>query len=126
MTGLRAKSQAAARAASILLAAGDADGATNRAHYAMFDMARLALHAIDPKFARTKKHRTVIANFALQYVKERNFPVEMGRALSVAFQARMIGDYAGTSIGMTDASEIVANMQLFVTAVEAALPSLKS
>ncbi|MHB8253387.1 MAG: HEPN domain-containing protein [Acidiferrobacter sp.] len=54
---LMAKARQAAASAKVLLDTGDADGACNRAYYAMFDAARAALMAsgapTEPEIART-------------------------------------------------------------------------
>ncbi|MCP4695700.1 MAG: HEPN domain-containing protein, partial [Gammaproteobacteria bacterium] len=62
-----AKAVRAAASAKLLFADGDADGACNRAYYAMFDAARAALTAssapFDPETSRT--HGGLITAFSL-------------------------------------------------------------
>jgi uncharacterized protein (UPF0332 family) len=64
---LMAKARQAAVSARVLLDTGDADGACNRAYYAMFDAARAALLAsgapVEPEIART--HSGLISAFSL-------------------------------------------------------------
>ncbi len=121
MKVIREKAHAAATAARLLLAAGDADGATNRAYYSMFDMARVALASIDPKLAISKQHRTILNRFAEHWVRDRGFAVELGKAISRAQQARLIADYSGALVPIEDAAKIVAQMDLFLEAVELAM-----
>ena len=60
---LMAKALQAVASANVLLNAGDADGACNRAYYAMFDAARAALLASGHEVGRT--HRGVLTAFSL-------------------------------------------------------------
>ncbi len=64
---LMSKANQAVASAKLLLDAGDADGACNRAYYAMFDAARAALLAsgspVQPEIART--HNGLITAFSL-------------------------------------------------------------
>ena len=48
--GLIAKAELAVASAKVLLEIGDADGACNRAYYAMFDAARAALFGVWPRY----------------------------------------------------------------------------
>ncbi len=57
------KARRAAKSARALAASGDAEGAINRAYYAMFDAARAVLHHIDPASAAAKTHSTVLRRF---------------------------------------------------------------
>ena len=79
-----AKAAQAAASAKVLLDTGDADGACNRAYYAMFDAARAALLASDalvnPDIGRT--HSGLISAFSLHLVKTGRVPVELGKSLN--------------------------------------------
>ena len=74
---LMAKARRAVLSAKVLLDAGDADGACNRAYYAMFDAARAALIAsgapVEAELART--HNGLISAFSLHLVKTGRVPV---------------------------------------------------
>ncbi|MBK3397404.1 HEPN domain-containing protein [Methylobacterium sp. IF7SW-B2] len=65
------KAERAARSARMLLAAGDLDGACNRAYYSMFDAAQAALlasgHAVAGSGSET--HRSLIAAFGRDLVQ---------------------------------------------------------
>lgn len=98
--GLMAKARQAVVSARVLLDTGDADGACNRAYYAMFDAARAALlasHApVEPGIART--HSSLISTFSLHLVKTGRVPVELGKALNKVEDLRLVADYKGDPI----------------------------
>lgn len=116
-----AKASRAAASAKVLLDAGDADGACNRAYYAMFDAARAALLAsnapVEPEIART--HNGLISAFSLHLVKTGRVPVELGRALNKAEELRLAADYKGDLIEKEDATWAVSQAQAFVQAMQA-------
>ena len=99
-----AKAHRALTSAQTLLQDGDADGACNRAYYAMFDAARAALIAskapVPPEIAKT--HSGLIAAFSLHLVKPNLFPVELGRSLNKAEDLRLgicaVGGASGSGI----------------------------
>ena len=119
MNGLLAKAHRAEKSAIALLQMGDAEAAINRAYYAMYDAARAALQSIDPVLAAAKKHSTVIGRFSKYFVQERNFPKELGRSLSRAFDSRLVADYSDAPVAFETAAEVVEAMQRFIRAVEA-------
>ena len=94
---LMAKARRAVLSAKVLLDAGDADGACNRAYYAMFDAARAALIAsgapVVAELART--HNGLISAFSLHLVKTGRVPVELGKSLNKVEDLRLIADYKG-------------------------------
>lgn len=118
---LLAKAIQAAASAKILLDTGDADGACNRAYYAMFDAARAALIAsgasVEPEVAKT--HNGLIAAFSLHLVKAGRVPVELGRALNKAEELRRIADYKGDPVETGDAAWAVSQAREFVQAMQA-------
>jgi len=77
----------------MLLDAGDYRGAVNRAYYAMFDLARHTLRAVDPKLAAAKKHSTIIARFSKYMIQERGYPREIGQTL----RRCLMRDWLGTT-----------------------------
>nr|VFK11092.1 MAG: Uncharacterized protein, contains HEPN domain, UPF0332 family [Candidatus Kentron sp. LPFa] len=104
----------AADSAQLLLAAGDADGACNRAYYAMFDAARAALMAVDARAqaqAQTARTHGGISAFGLHLVKPGHVPAEMGRLLNRAQECRLVADYSGDLLDENDAAQIVGNAQ---------------
>lgn len=118
---LMAKARRAAASANLLLKAGDADGACNRAYYAMRDAARAALLAaaapVEAEVART--HGGLISSFSLHLVKSGRVPVELGRALNRAEEIRLIADYKGDAVEREQAVWAVDQASAFVDAMQA-------
>lgn len=113
---LLAKAAQASASAKLLLDAGDADGACNRAYYAMFDAARAALLAsgakVETEIART--HNGLISAFSLHLVKTGRVPIEFGKSLNKAEELRLIADYKGDSIEQAAANWVVSEADRFV------------
>lgn len=120
------KAMRAADSAQLLLAAGDADGACNRAYYAMFDAARAALMATDAQAeAQTARtHSGLISAFGLRLVKSGHVPAEMGRILNRAQECRLVADYSGDLLEEDDAVQAVENAQRFVSAMRVLIGEL--
>ena len=116
-----AKAEAACSSARLLLEHGDADGATNRAYYAMFDAARAALLAsnapLDLEQVRT--HHGLIGAFGKYLVKDGPVSKDLGRLLSQTFSSRLMADYTGSSVDPETAREIVEQAETFVSAMRA-------
>ncbi len=121
---LMQKADQALRSARVLLEGGDADGACNRAYYAMFDAARAALLAskasVEAEVART--HSGLITAFSLHLVKTGRIALEHGRALNKVEDLRLIADYRGDQVTLENARWAVEQSALFVAAIEAAFP----
>lgn len=117
---LMAKARRAAVSARVLLDTGDADGACNRAYYAMFDAARAALLAsgapVEPEIART--HSGLISAFSLHLVKTGRVPVELGKALNKVEDLRLVADYKGDPIENEEAGWAVQQAEIFVHAMQ--------
>ena len=99
--------------------AGDADGACNRAYYAMFDAARAALLASatdGTDIPRT--HSGVITAFSLKLVKTGRVPVELGKTLNRAAEIRLIADYKDEPIAPEQVAWVVEQALLFVEAMQ--------
>jgi uncharacterized protein (UPF0332 family) len=88
---LMIKAKRALASTKLLLTAEDADGACNRAYYAMFDASRAALIAAG--FAElaitTKKHSDLISAFSFHLVKTGKLPIELGRSLNKVEDIRL-------------------------------------
>ena len=110
-----AKAQQAVTSAQLLLGAGDVDGACNRAYYAMFDAARVALLASGQEVGKT--HKGVLNAFSEHLVKTGTFPKEVGRLLKHAETFRYIADYEGGSVEQSDACVMVNQAKIFVETV---------
>jgi uncharacterized protein (UPF0332 family) len=107
-----AKALQAAASAKVLLETGDADGACNRAYYAMFDAARAALLACGHKVGKT--HKGVLNVFSEHLVRNGPLPKEIGRLLKQAETRRYVADYDGSPVEISDALEMVGQAQAFV------------
>jgi len=115
-----AKAERAAASAKTLLALGDADGAANRAYYAMFDAARTPLLAtgrvIETESIRT--HSGLISAFSLHLVKTGKIPVELGRAINKAEDIRLAADYKDTPVEQEAATWAVDEAERFVSYIK--------
>ena len=117
---LMSKAVQAAASTKILLDTGDADGACNRAYYAMFDAARAALLAsgalADLNIGRT--HSGLISAFSLHLVKTGRVPVELGKSLNKVEELRLVADYKGDPIENENAAWAVKQAQIFVETMQ--------
>ena len=114
---LMAKAVQPAASANVLLDTADADGACNRAYYAMFDAARAALLASGHEVGKT--HRGVLNAFSDRLVKNGPLPKEIGRLLKYAETFRYLADYEGDPVELSDAREMVRQADLFVATIQA-------
>lgn len=117
MSSFWEKADKAAGSARLLFEAADFDGAISRAYYAMFHAARASLAQIDRGHTAVKRHATVIRHFGKHVVLERGLDAGFGRALSVAFDLRMIADYQPTMLDQASAADVVQEMERFLEAV---------
>lgn len=121
------KADRACESARVLLDLGDADGATNRAYYAMFDAARAALLAtgapVDADIGRT--HSGLIGAFGNYLVKNGPISKEIGRLLNRAHEIRQIADYTGDTVEPDKAREMVEQAGTFLSAIRAKVMSTK-
>jgi uncharacterized protein (UPF0332 family) len=113
------KADRACSSARALLDLGDVDGVCNRAYYAMFDAARAALLSsgapVKPDIGKT--HSGLINAFSEHLIKNGPVSKELGRLLKRAEEIRLIADYKGDSVELSDAQEIVAQAETFVSAM---------
>lgn len=114
---LMAKAVQAAASAKVLLDTEDADGASNRAYYAMFDAARAALLASG--FDAGKTHKGVLNAFSERLVKNGPLQKEMGRLLKHAETFRYVADYEGDPVELSDARKMVEQAEIFVSTMQA-------
>ena len=114
------KAGKALASARILLAAGDSDGATNRAYYAMFDaaIAALAWAGIGTAQDHHKTHGGLIWGFGLHLVQTGRLPAELGRSLNRVHELRLTGDYLAEPVPLERARWAVQEADTFVTAVQ--------
>ena len=121
--GVMDKAQKALVSASILLDAGDTDGATNRAYYAMFDAAIAALSwaGAGPEQSPPKTHGGLIASFGQKLVQTNQLPSEFGRALNRVRELRLTADYLAEPVPLDKAKWAIQEADSFVTAVSGLL-----
>ncbi len=112
---LMAKAVQASVSARLLLNTGDADGACNRAYYAMFDAARAALLVVGHEVGKT--HKGVLNAFSDRLVKNGLLPKETGRLLKHAETFRYMADYEGDPVELSDAQNMVEQAENFVAAI---------
>ncbi|MDD2744238.1 MAG: HEPN domain-containing protein [Rhodocyclaceae bacterium] len=114
------KADRAAASAALLLLSGDADGACNRAYYAMFDAARAALLAsgapVRTEVAKT--HSGLITAFSEHLVKTGMLPVALGKSINRVEDLRLIADYKGDPVDAIHAAEAVAQAEAFIQAIK--------
>ncbi len=125
---LMAKALRATASARLLLDANDVDGACSRAYYAMFDAARAALLAanapVPPNIGKT--HGGLISAFSLHLVKDGPVSPDLGKTLNRALEIRLVADYKGESVELSDAREMIEQAEAFVEAMRATfMPDLK-
>ena len=116
------KSEQALSSARQLLATGDADGACNRAYYAMFDAAQAALLAANVGAAAnaTKTHRGLISAFGQHLVLGGHVAAELGSSLNKVERLRLLADYTGDPVSDEDSAWAVEQSGIFVAAISAA------
>ena len=116
------KSEQALSSARQLLATGDADGACNRAYYAMFDAAQAALLAANVGAAAnaTKTHRGLISAFGQHLVLGGRVAADLGSALNKVERLRLLADYTGDPVSEEDGAWAVEQAAVFVAAIRAA------
>ena len=113
------KATQALASAHQLLAAGDADGACNRAYYAMFDAAHAALRSanVAESASATKTHRGLLAAFGQHLVLGGHVASELGSALNKVERLRLLADYTGDPVSDEDAAWAVEQADIFVAAI---------
>ncbi len=104
-----------------MLAAKSAEGACNRAYYAMFDAAHAALFAlqIEEVKAPLKTHNGLIGQFGQRLVRPGHLPAEHGEALNAVQRLRQIADYSGEPLESDKAAWSVEQAEAFVSAIRA-------
>ena len=123
---LWAKAQVASQSARLLIESGDADGAVNRAYYAVFGAARAALATVRSSLALSKRHGTIYRRFDKHLVQERGFDPSLGRGfLSKQRRARQDADYEEGRVDEMVARAVVGDMDRFHAAVEPLLKKVK-
>ena len=117
------KSAQALSSARQLLETGDADGACNRAYYAMFDAAQAALLAVNVRVVATaaKTHRGLIAAFGQYLVLGGHVPAELGASFNKVERLRLLADYTGDPVSGEDSAWAVEQAAAFTAAIQSLL-----
>ena len=126
-SNLWGKAQAAARSARLLADAGDWDGATNRAYYAVFSAARAALAGVRANLAVSKGHGTIVRRFEKHLVQERGFDSAFGRSFfGRQSHARWVADYDEIRNDEAGARAMLGEAERFLAVVEPFLKKAKA
>ena len=117
------KAETALSASLLLLNAADADGACNRAYYAMFDAAHAALFAIGAEeiTAPIKTHNGLVAMFGKHLVHGNHIAAEHGSDLNKVQNLRELADYSGDLVSADRAAWALERAEAFSAAVKAVL-----
>lgn len=115
-TELLHKTETALSSARLLLSAGDTDGATNRAYYAMFDAATAALLSVGAASLLNppKTHSGLISGFGLHLVQTGKLPAELGRSLNRIHELRLTADYLAEPVSVDKARWAIDEAESFV------------
>jgi len=90
----------------------DYDSCASRCYYAMFFMAEAALLT---KNLTASSHKGVISLFGEHFVKTKIFERNLGKALSDAYDKRLVGDYGvGFSVTKEEAQNLLETAKDFV------------
>ncbi|MDE2514460.1 MAG: HEPN domain-containing protein [Rhodospirillales bacterium] len=113
------KARTALASARILLEAGDTDGATNRAYYAMFDAAIAALAWADPDIGHDppRTHGGLIARFGRRLVQTGVLSAAYGRAFNRVQELRLTADYLAAPVTSEKAAWAIGEAENFVAAI---------
>jgi uncharacterized protein (UPF0332 family) len=117
------KAETALASARLLFSAGDSDGATNRAYYAMFDAATAALQWAGTADTAPKTHSGMITSFGRNLVQAGHLSPEMGRSLNRVHELRLTADYLSTPVPLEKAKQAIEEAATFVAAIRELLDS---
>lgn len=116
------KAERALASCHSLLNSGDTEGACNRAYYAMFHAAHVALQSVGviQLGAVYKSHSGLISAFNKNVVLPGKVDRSLGRSLSKVYETRLLADYIGDPPKQEDAGWAAAQAEAFVTAIRTA------
>ena len=116
-----AKAREFCEEAKILLREGRSYGVVNRAYYAMFPAARVALHSLNPELTRAKTRKTILSRFGVHIVVGGGLDPKHGRTINQALVMRLLADYESPRLDQREVSELVEQTEQFIAAFEAIL-----
>jgi uncharacterized protein (UPF0332 family) len=107
-----------------LLTKSDTEGACNRACYAMFHAAHVALWAAGAQApgAVIKIHDGLIAVFGQELVKTGMIDAAHGRAFGLVQRTRLLADYTADPPADAEARAALAHAEAFVAAIQLRFP----
>ncbi len=110
------KAVRALASAKLLLSNGDAEGACNRAYYAMFDAAHASLLRFGEKVnpSETKTHKGLIGAFGKYLVQTKMVSPDIGRSINQVENIRLLADYTGNEIPLDKATLAVEQADIFL------------
>ncbi|HIC91081.1 MAG TPA: HEPN domain-containing protein [Syntrophaceae bacterium] len=112
ISDLTKKAEKFLETAKLVFDSKDYDSCVSRCYYAMFFMAEAVLLT---KGLKASSHKGVISLFGEHFVKTGIFDRELGKALSDAYDKRLIGDYSvGFAIVEEEAEDMLKTSQDFV------------
>ena len=124
-TDIMGKADKALASARLLLDAGDSDGATNRAYYAMFDGAIAALLWSGAQ-DRHKTHSRLIASFGLHLIRTGLLSARFGRSINQVQELRLTGDYLVEPVPLEKADWAVQEATTFIEGIRQLLSQPKT
>jgi len=113
------KAERTLAAARLLLSGGDTEGSCNRAYYAMYYAAQVALLAagIAEPEEGYKTHQRLIGAFGKHLVLTGQLDQNLGRSINKVQRLRQLADYTGDPPSLEDATEAVEQAEIFVGAI---------
>jgi uncharacterized protein (UPF0332 family) len=106
------------RAAALCLREGCANAAANRAYYAMFQAAQVALEHAGLRRARWS-HHGLQATFTTELIQRRKiYPASMRNHLVSGLEIRHTADYEPAGVSQKTAQRLLQKAMAFVSAVE--------
>ena len=122
------KAERALSSARLLRQDGDAEGACNRAYYAMFDAAHAALlrHQAGVNPAETRTHSGLIGAFGKHLVKTGRVQAALGRVLNQVERIRLLADYTGEDVEPDKVDWVIQQAVEVVDAIRRVSPSPSS
>jgi uncharacterized protein (UPF0332 family) len=115
VSALLDKADRSLKSATLLLKAGDADGAANRLYYALRTAAGAAL--MHHKVKVPKTHGALIAAFGQHIVSAGLISPTLGRLLNRLEQRRLIADYTAESVEPAALAKYFADAETFIATI---------
>ena len=121
------KAERSLQAARLLHRDGDIEGVCNRAYYAMFYAAHVALLLVEaPGISSYKTHQGLVAAFGRHVILAGHMPADHGRSINEVQRIRELSDYLGDLPPPERADLALANAEAFVRAVAEAVSTRRS